>query len=214
MIKAILILFTMLNSDAGFENQLDNYLQSKFTDFVKYEYEILHMPDHYEKLVINYNENYKLNGDKVYIPVIVVKEGNEESFSHVMLRISLYKFVLFAIDKIDRYADLTTNQFRVGIADVTDYRYEPLAIDELQNKRSRLFLRKDEPLLENMVEEKPVINAGDVIWLNSVVGSVTIKKSAIARQEGRINEIIRVKTEENELFRTKVLDHKNVLVME
>ena len=65
-----------------------------------------------------------------------------------------------------------------------------------------------------MVETKPVIEPGDVVWLNSSLGNVNVKISAVSRQEGRVNEVIRVKSEGNKLFRAKVLDNKNVLVME
>lgn len=214
MLKALLILLPFLLSDVELDKEVNSYLQSNFSNYIKYEYEILKVPSTFDKIEISKNRGCTLSKDLVHIPVRVTNNNNETFDSHLMVKVKLYQFALIANDNIERNTDLDQTQFRVEIIDVTELRSEPLPVHELQNLRNRLFVQKGSPLLKEMVEEKPVIEPGDVIWLNSTLGSVNVKISVISRQEGRVNEVIRVKSDDNKLFRAKVLDNKNVLVME
>jgi flagella basal body P-ring formation protein FlgA len=128
--------------------------------------------------------------------------------------VKLFRFALIANDDIERNTELTQQQFRVEIIDATEFRSEPLPVGEIANLRSRLFIRKGSALLKEMVEEKPIINPGDVVWLNSAMGNVNVRISVISRQEGKVDEIIRVVSDGKKIFRAKVLDKNNVLVME
>lgn len=213
MIKVLLILFPLFVSNAQLDSEVDSYLQKNFSNYVKYEYEIMDMPKSFNEIEVNQNVGFRLAKDIVYVPVTVTNaNGNFES--HLKVKIKLYRFAFIANDNIERNSDLNLSQFRVEIVDVTELREEPLPVHELQNIRSKMFVSKGSALLGSMVEQKPDIEAGDVVWLNSTLGNVNIKISAIARQEGKVEEIIRVKTEDNKLFRAKVLDNKNVLVLE
>jgi len=214
MIKVLLILLPFLLSDADLDKQVNSYLAENFSNYIRYEYEIMDLPSSFENIEISKDRGCTLQKDIVHIPVRVTNNTNETFDSHLNVKIKLYQFVLVAVNDIERNTDLSSDQFRVEILDVAELRGEPLPVHELDNKRNHRFVRKGSPLLTEMVEEKPVIEPGDVVWLNSSMGSVNIKMSVISRQEGSVNEIIRVKSEDNKLFRAKVLDSKNVLVME
>lgn len=214
MLKAFFILISLLNPDSLFEKEIDLYLQSNLTNYVKYEYEVVRMPKDYKEIKINRSQSFTITGDLAYVPVTVVKKSNDTFNTSIVLKVNLFTFALIANDDIQRNAELNESQFRTAIIDVTKFRDEPILNQDLQSLRSKFMIEKDSPLLKNMVEEKPVIQAGDVVWLNTRVGMVNIKMSATARQEGKVDEIIRVKSDDNKLYRAKVLDNNNVLVME
>ncbi len=214
MLKAFFILISLLNPDSLFEKEIDLYLQSNLTNYVKYEYEVVRMPKDFKEIKINRNQSFTITGDLAYVPVTVVKKSNDTFNTSIVLKVNLFTFALIANDDIQRNAELNESQFRTAIIDVTKFRDEPILNQDLQSLRSKFMIEKDSPLLKNMVEEKPVIQAGDVVWLNTRVGMVNIKMSATARQEGKVDEIIRVKSDDNKLYRAKVLDNNNVLVME
>jgi len=214
MMNALIILFSLLVADSTIESSIDNYLKTKLTDYVSYEFEIVRVPKSYKSFEIDYNESYKLNGDKLYLPVTVTKRNNEQTPSNILLRVNLYKLGMLANKNIERNSELTSNLFRYALIDVTKLRSDLANVNEMESMRNRLFIEKDSPITETMIEEKPAVYSGDVVWLNSIVGTVNIKMPGIARQEGSVGNIIRVKTDDNKLFRVRVIDSKNVLVLE
>lgn len=214
MMNALIILFSLFVADSSIESSIDNYLKSKLTDYVSFEYEIVRLPKSYTSVEIDYNEPFKLTGDNLYVPVTIKKSNENELSANILLKVSLYKFGMLANDNIERNSELNNDLFRFALIDVTKLRDELVEVNQIEEMRNRLFIEKDSPVTNSMLEEKPVVNAGDVVWLNSIVGSVSIKMHGIARQDGGAGNTIRVKTNDNKLFRVKVIDSQNVLVLE
>ena len=214
MLKAFVILLSIFTADSSLEKQVENYLKNHLSDYVKYEYEILRVPKNYSSIQISESEQLRISGNKLYIPVNLETEFTSNISNQITLGVSLYKFALVANESIERYSELNETMFSFQLIDVCDYRDVPVTLIDIQYKRSKLYIHKGSPLLENMVEEKPVVYAGDVVWINSVAGNVNIKMQGNTRQDGRIGDVIRVKSRDNELFKAKVLDSNNVLVLE
>ncbi|MBU1101659.1 MAG: flagellar basal body P-ring formation chaperone FlgA [Bacteroidetes bacterium] len=214
MMNALIILFSLFSADSSIESSIDNYLKSRLTEYVSYEYQVVRAPKSNTNFEINYNEPYTLNGDNLYLPVVVTKNNEDRVSSNILLKVNLYKFGLLANENIERNSELNDNLFRFALIDVTKLRDELANINEITKMRNRLFIEKDSPVTGAMLEEKPVVNSGDVVWLNSIVGSVNIKMHGVARQDGCVGDVIRTKTDDNKLFRVKVIDSQNVLVLE
>jgi len=60
----------------------------------------------------------------------------------------------------------------------------------------------------------PLIKSGDKINVSTIRGSVIVTADAIARQDGRLGEVIRIVTKNNKQFKAKVIDSNNVILVE
>ncbi|MFA4923752.1 MAG: flagella basal body P-ring formation protein FlgA, partial [Ignavibacteriaceae bacterium] len=69
-------------------------------------------------------------------------------------------------------------------------------------------------LIREVLEEKPVIQSGDLVKASFINGNVIVSMEANARQEGAVGEIIRVVTQNKKQYRVKVVDSLNVNILE
>jgi flagella basal body P-ring formation protein FlgA len=108
---------------------------------------------------------------------------------------------------------LRKEEFSYGLKDVTKLRGKFFTNDEeFENFRTKSSIKKDEVLILDLIEKIPAVKSGDKLILEVKKGSVEIHVEAVARQNGKIGELIDVLTANNELIRAKVISPNKVLV--
>jgi flagella basal body P-ring formation protein FlgA len=88
------------------------------------------------------------------------------------------------------------------------------SIGAIIGARASRFIGKGDILINEATENLPAIYAGNKVNAASIIGNVQISFSAIAKQEGSIGDIIRIKTNKNDIYKAEIIDSKNVLVIE
>ncbi len=83
--------------------------------------------------------------------------------------------------------------------------------DTLIGKRLNRMVTEGTILRKSMLEEMPVIERGDAVTLTVTSGSVTVSTQAVARQDGRVGDIIAVQRNGTHTrFRARVIDDNTV----
>lgn len=207
----ILILFSF-NSE--YENAVYKYLCQKINGYNKIEIKLLNDWNRFESIKINDEKKLELKGNIAYVPVEYTTANRQNTLTQLAVEIKLFDEVLVANTNIKSGEELSADKFDLLIADVTNISRPVADYNCLLNKRATGFIKKDDVLSEHSIEEKPIIQPGDKLILHSSSGSVDVTLAVVSRQEGHLNEIIRVKTLDNKLLKARVIDKINVLVIE
>ncbi|MEJ5350743.1 MAG: flagellar basal body P-ring formation chaperone FlgA [Melioribacteraceae bacterium] len=216
MISALLILLQIFfNSDKAFESQLKNYLDEKFASYDKYEYQVKEMPKNYFKLVLDYEREFNLNKNYAFVPVKIYDRKNKVSFSLITLKVKLYQNVLIALQNIDRNELLSENQFTHKLIDITNVRGKVIQnLDFAEGFRAKTKIKNGSILIEELIEPVPDVFYNDKLILHAGKNGVDISTEVTAREDGRIGDVIRVVTNDNKLFKAKIIDKYNVSLIE
>lgn len=204
-----LIFNTFLFSQNG-EDHIQEYLNSHFSDFDKVEYQVISKIN-INDIKVDFSRNLIQNADIVFLPV--VKKDDRNSSSVIRLKIKLFKYVLTAKADIPFNKSLSDDDFNYQLKDVTKLRGTLVDKEiELTNYKTKFSLRKEDVLVLESIEEIPAVKSGDKLVLEVDKGSVKISYEGIARQNGRIGEVIDVLAANNELIKAKVISSQKVLV--
>lgn len=216
MFGILLILFQLnLGSDKAFESQLKNYLDRKLAEYERYEYEITELPKNYFKIELDDERELKLNKNYAIVPVRVYDKNNRSSRSLITLKVKLFKKVLVAAQDIEREQPLSDFQFVEKLYDITLIRGNPVLNSEsLIGKRSKVKIKNGSILIDEMTESIPDVFLNERLILHAGSNGVDISTEVTAREEGKIGDIIRVVTNDNKIFKAKIIDKFNVSLIE
>jgi flagella basal body P-ring formation protein FlgA len=196
------------------DKQVENYLSRYLSAYVKFEYTILNMPRTPGEIELQDGKEFKLNRDMVYIPVSISDTKNSVS-SFISVKVKLYKYVLVASQSLKSKTDLNETMFEMKLVDVAALRGNPVeSSSDLKLLRNKVMLNQGDVLLNEEVEKMPVVFSGDKLTAVKNSGSVVITVLAFAREEGGINDRIKIKTVDNKQFTARVLDKRKVLIEE
>lgn len=210
----IILLLTLIFNTFIFsqnnEDQIQKYLNSHFSGYDKVEYQLISKMN-INDIKIDASRTLIKKSDVVYLPVII--KDNRNSNSVIRLKIKLLKNVLTAKTDIPFNKSLGENDFNYQLKDVTKLRGTLVDKEiELTNYKTKFSLRKDDVLVLESIEEIPAVKSGEKLVLEVQKGFVKITYECVARQNGRIGEIIDVLAANNELIKAKVISSQNVLV--
>ena len=216
MFSVLLIIFSVfVHSGNSLKSQLDEYLKKNLTSYKDFKYEIVQIPTNYKHAEILKTNEFNVSGNLAYIPVKVIKEDKRITRSFITVRLKLFKNVLVAVKQINFKEHLAPADFRLEKKDITQIRGQAIeSLKDIQNLRSKITIRSGDVLIRQSVETIPVINVGDVVKASLTSGSVYISTQATARQEGRPGDIIQIITKDKKLFKAKVINSHNVLIVE
>lgn len=213
MINLFLNIILLFSTPVGIENNVLEYLQQKVDGYQKIEVVLLGNWDKYNRLKIEDDKEPRISGSIAYIPVSYTSDKGVKNTT-LAVEIKLYDEVLVAVSNINRNEELNAKDFEIKLVEITTVKDPVKSYSLLVNKISREFIRKDEILSENLFIEKPVVNVGDRVKAHSIVGQVDINMPAVVRQAGYEGEVIRIRTADKNLFKAKVMDRNNVLIIE
>ncbi len=210
MVLSFILLFNAIAFSQNSKDQIQKYLNSYFTGYDRVEYQLLSKIE-LNDIKIDFSKSLVQKSDIVFVPVILNDERN--SNSNIRLKIKLFKNVLTANKDIPINTSLNKEDFNYQLMEVTKIR-RTLADEgiELSNYKSKFGIRKNDVLLLENIYEAPVVKSGDKMILEVHKGSVKITYECIARQNGKIGEVIDVLTANNELLKARVISSQKVLV--
>lgn len=216
MFSVLLILLSVfMHSDNSVKNQLDEYLKKNLTSYKDFQYEIVQMPANIKKAEIIKTNEFNINGNMAYIPVKVVTTDERTTRSIITIRLKLFQNVLVAVKPIKFREHLVAGHFQLEKKDVTQIRGNAVeSFKGIETLRSRINMKAGDVLIHEAAEQIPVINVGDLVNASVTSGNVFVTTDAIARQEGRPGDIIQILTKDKKLFKAKVIDSHNVLILE
>ncbi|GAB4131612.1 MAG: hypothetical protein Fur0015_05380 [Ignavibacteriales bacterium] len=213
MFNLILNIILLTFFPNSFEEKLETAIISAFPGYYKYEIKIISQKPVGNFIVDNERE-IKKNGNLVYVPVKSTDRQAKRNENFITCEVKFFKEVLSAKKDIPRWENLTQDDFELVLTDVSKSDSFIDNYDLLINHRTATFIKKGELLTEDKIEEIPAIKSGDKVVAHSIAGSVDVQLDAICQQDGLIGDFIRIKTKDNKLFKVKVLDNKNVLIVE
>ncbi len=209
------ILLFISPSSKNIELKVQDYLNLKLSNYESFEFELMNTPDSYSDIKIRSNEEFVHSGSVGYIPVSVVRNDNSEFNSILSVKIKTYAKVLVAINSIDSKTELNPADFEFKLLDVSTLRGEPIK-DYLMisSLRSKSFIKEGSVLTEERTEIIPAIFSGDKVLANIRYGNVVVSTDAYARNDGSIGDVISIRTKSSKQFRAKIVDSKNVNIIE
>ena len=209
------ILFFIAPSSKDIDLKVQNYLDLKLKNYESFDFEIMNSPENISEIKIRSDEEFVLSGSVGYIPILAVRKDNTKYNSILSVKIRTYLKVLVAINSIESKTELNPADFEHKLIDVSTLRGEPvedyLVISSL---RSKSFIKAGTVLTQEKTETIPAIFSGDKVLANIKYGNVVVSTDAFARNDGCIGDVISIRTKSNKQFRAKIIDSKNVNIIE
>lgn len=133
-----------------------------------------------------------LRGD-VFVFLGIFVDGKLYKKVPVSARVRTFEMVAVAGKKIARHQILTADDITSEIRETTFLRYSPIrSADDMLGMRAKRTIGTGRILDGSMFEVPPVIKRGDMVSVVARVRNVTVKVPAIAKEDGRVGDIISV----------------------
>jgi flagella basal body P-ring formation protein FlgA len=215
MIGSILIILSMLISSPDILNEkINEILAKKLSGYSSYKFEILQAPTGFKHFELQENL-LKINGNTAYLPAAFMDKNNRTSNSYLTIGLKLYQPVFISNKKIEKNMEISLTDFTVEEVEVGMVKGTPvLASNELKEFKSKIQINPGSILLREYINQVPAIKAGDKIIAVVVNGHIKITIEAFARQDGLVGDDIRIITSDKKQFKAKVIDSKNVTIIE
>lgn len=215
MMLMLLYILSIFNSYTSLPNEVKAKLESEFSTYKKVEFSVVKSLDEFKSIKLNNDDDINIIGSTAYIPVNVVYKNGKNKRTTISVRVKVFEDVYVAVNNISRWSRLKPSDFQLVEKDVSSIRGEAVkSVGEIIGKRADRYIKKGDVLITDSIEEMPVVFPGDKIEACSIVGSVKVSFFAFAKQEGRVGDIIRVRNSENKIYKAKIIDDKNVLIIE
>ncbi len=150
----------------------------------------------------------------VIINVTALVEGNPVKSVDVTIKIKRMITALRMKRPVSPHTVLTADDVTVGTAELIPG--SPLPVADLQaviGKRTTRQLAMGDLLSESSVELAPVVQAGQQVTMELIVGGIHLNTAAVTRQAGALGQAIRVyATDTHKEFTAIVVDGKTVRV--
>jgi flagella basal body P-ring formation protein FlgA len=195
------------------ESEVQELIMNAFPGFEKYEVNIVTSKSK-ENFVVNENRPVKRNGNLIYVPIDYISSKNRGAESFLTCEVKFFANILIAAKDIQKGKNLERDDFEQALIDVSKTDSYLTDISEITNHRAATFIKKSEVLRKELIEENPVLRAGDKVIAHSISGAADVQVEAIAQQDGWQDTTVRVKTRDKKLFKAKVIDRNNVLIVE
>lgn len=211
MILFLVILLTSSIRAQDINSDIEKYLHQKLYGYDKIEFSILNdlKESHFK---IDFSRDLIVKGATAYLPVKIVK-GEKSLNSIITLQLKLFKKVPVATRDINRKEKLDSSDIAFQSVDITSLRnQEPENNFKPEGFRAKTNIKVGQVITKDLIELIPMVQSGEKLTAECIKGSVVISTEAIARQDGRANEVIDILTVSNELLKAKVIGPQKVLV--
>ena len=224
MFSILLIIFSVILSPFGgtktssrdnyLKKEINKYLDKAFSSYEGYDYQIVQMPKGESIKLVRKNE-LNLHKNLLYLPIEIKDNLNRTRNSFITLKVKLYKNVLVVKNSLERNQVFSSTNLRIEKLDINQINGTPFTdINEITDYRSKINIQPETVLIKEIIELKPVIYTGDKISARVIKGKVMLTVDAFSRQDGAKGDIIKIRTKNNKQFTAKVIDSKNVLIIE
>lgn len=217
MIAIVKILFSlMLITNSNQKFVINDYLKAQLSEYQKIEFTIVSPASVDLSLIsIDNSREFKHNGSFAYLPIKQKSNNGGYINSFLTLRLKLYKNVLVANRSLRKNEILNKSDFSLKSKEVSSLRFPPISsFDMLDKYRCRLKISEKSILQDGMIEKIPDIEIGDRVEALFISNSVSIGFTATSRSEGCVGNIIKVKSDDQRIFRAKVINNTTVKIIE
>lgn len=200
----------------SFNDELNNYLKKNLSGkFEDYKYEVLQMPESYDKIKLLKTDDFNLSGNMIYIPVKIFQKNARVIESILSVKLKIFKKVMVAEKDILTRRKLDDKDFCLKKIDVSVLNGTPItSFKDINNLRSKEFIKSGEILTKEMVEPVPIIKAGDPVTAKYIESNVIITFNALSRQDGALGDVITIIAKDKKLYKAKIINSKNVIIIE
>lgn len=129
------------------------------------------------------------------VEVDVVHEGKLVQTVPLMAQVRLYREVVTARRAINQDAQIRPEDVEATTVSVS--RLDQAGFDETRmviGQRAKRFIPMGTTITPDVLESVPLVRRGELVTLEAVVGGVSVVTSAKADGEGRLHEVIRVRS--------------------
>ena len=195
---------------------ISNYLKTQLNEYEQIEHIVI-SPKGIEQysIRIDNSREFKVNGNYGYVPI--KEKGIDGSYKNslVTVRLKLYKKVLVANRPLRKKENISIEDFTVKSKEVSTLRFKPIGeFESLDYYRCKFNVSENTILQLSMIEKIPDIKVGDRIEAFFTNNSVAISFDATSRSEGSVGNIIKIKSDDQRIFKAKVLNNTTVKIIE
>lgn len=214
LLTILLILFTP--KEENLKADLAKYLNSNLQGYEKINFEIINQPriGMQDEISVDESRLFKSSGNMGYVPVIIKNKSGVVK-SVLTVRLQLFKKSLVAQNTIKKGSEIKPQDFELILTDVAQIRGK--IISELKTEHGLIAsknIEKGNILLQQYVDDLPLINRGDKIMAYVQSGNVIVSLDAIAREDGKVNQTIRVSGSDKKNYKARVIDNSSVQIIE
>lgn len=211
-----ILLVLLLLGDNNQQNIIGEYLKTQLNDYEKIEHIVLSPKDIEQySIMIDSSREFKINGNYGYVPV---KEKNDDgSFrnSIVTVKLKLFKKVLVSNRQLRKKENISNADFTLKYKEVATLRFQPINdYERLEYYRCKFNISENTILQNSMIEKIPDIKVGDRIEALFTNNSVSISFDATSRSEGSVGNIIKIKSDDQRIYKAEVLNNSTVKIIE
>jgi flagella basal body P-ring formation protein FlgA len=219
LISYLIAAFLFLTGTDNRNFVLENYLSEMLKNYSRWEYEIVSYPKDLDdsncKYSVSKASEFKVSNSYCHIPVEIIKNGSIKLNSVITVKLKLYQNILVINREIKKGEQLSINFFDEKEMEIQQLNDEPfLMATDIEFYRSRISLKPGRILTKSMIDRLPTIKCGDKVSATLVKGLVSISFDAVSKEEGFKGDIIRIEGFDRRIFKAKVEDFNNVLIVE
>ncbi len=195
-------------------NIIKEILKNNLSNVKHFEYKIISPKKiNISKIKIDNSRKVKIEKGYAYLPVLLGSKRNTRN-GIVTLKLKLYKDVAIAINNIKRGEKISSSDFKIEEREITSLRGIPVNINKIVQLQLKRNIKQGTILLKNMLETIPDVKRGNRVNAIFQKGIVNVSFNATARAEGKIGDIIKVKRDDNKIFKAEIISSKQVRIIE
>lgn len=214
VINILLIFLFGLNNNS--DTIISKYLSEKLVNYTKFNYEIVSPKSiDLNKINIDRSRKFKLNKNYGYLPVNIKSVNGKINKSLITVKLKLFDKVFVAKRKILTNEFLDKSDFTLMEKEVSSLNDHPFSKLNLINHFKARTIIYPESVLENrMIKIIPDIEIGDRVNALYSKGIVNVSFSAVSRSRGVVDDVIKIKRDDNKIFKARVLNNNTVKIIE
>ena len=211
----ILLSFSLLFGANKTSNNIKNILKDNLNGIKRFEYKII-SPKNIDinKTKIDRNRELKIEKGYAYLPVIFNPKKNAQN-GIITIKLKLYKDVAVSVNDIKRKETITKNDYKIEEREVSLLRGEPINPNKnFKQLRAKRNIKHGTVIFGNMIEKIPDVKRGTRVTAIFQKGIVNISFNGTARTEGKVGDVIKIKRDDNKIFKAEIINSKQVRIIE
>ncbi len=211
-----ILLFIAVGINHNTDSIITKYLSEKLSSYNRFSYELVSPKTiDFSKVKIDESRKFKLNRDYGYLPVKIKTPRGKTNNSVLTVRLKLFKNVLVANRTISKSEYLSKSDFKVLEKEVSKLRDDPYTnLNNITGLRAKTVISSEVVLQNNMIEQIPDILPGDRVDAIYSKGIVIVSFPAVSRSRGVVGDIIKIKRDDNRIFKARILNNNKVKIVE
>ncbi|MCX6827313.1 MAG: flagellar basal body P-ring formation chaperone FlgA [candidate division Zixibacteria bacterium] len=215
----LLLPCSTVRGDENFEYDLKSRIVSSYNlDAGKTEIEFRRNPlvldrNQYDSLELVRLSEAPLRGI-LPLQILAYKGGQLVAKGQIRIKIARYEYVLVTAERIRRHDMITPDKYNIQRMEITSLTDKPLTNDsELVSKWTKISLNRGQILTSGLVEEVPLIKAGQGVAIRYKTSGFEIMARGIAMESGYRGNSIRVKNNQSgKIIKGIILDGEAVKI--